>query len=82
MVVVDFSENFEKIVRKISDQNLKEKIKKQIEKIIQDPEIGKPMMYSRKGTREVYIKPYRLSYIYVSEENKIVFLDVYHKNRQ
>lgn len=38
--------------------------------------------YSRKGTREVYISPYRLAYAYFQTENKIVFLDIYHKDEQ
>ncbi|HIH32269.1 TPA: type II toxin-antitoxin system RelE/ParE family toxin [Candidatus Woesearchaeota archaeon] len=82
MVIVDFSDNFEKIFKKIKDQSLKEKIKKHIMKIIQNPEIGKAMMYARKGTREVYTTPYRLSYMYISEENKVVLLDLYHKDKQ
>jgi len=51
-------------------------------KIIQNPDVGKPMRYARKGTREVYIKPFRLSYAYISEEDKIIFLDLYHKDEQ
>jgi len=82
MVTIDFSDNFEKIAKKIKDQALKEQIKKHIKKIIEDPKIGKPMMYSRKGTREVYISHYRLSYIYIQEQDKVVLLDIYHKDEQ
>lgn len=82
MVNVDRHPQFSKIFEKIKDNTLKEKIKKQIEKIIANPEIGKPMMHNRKGTREVYISPYRLSYLYSREEYKIVFLDLYHKDEQ
>ena len=82
MVTIDFSDNFEKITKKIKDQALKEQIKKHIKKIIEDPKIGKPMMYSRKGTREVYISHYRLSYIYIQEQDKVVLLDIYHKDEQ
>ena len=80
MVNVVYDPLFEKKVRKIKDTLLKEKVKKQIIKIINSPESGKPMRFSRKGTREVYIKPFRLSYLY--EGDKIIFLDVYHKNEQ
>ena len=82
MVIVDYSENFVKLIKKIKDHTLKEKIKKQITKIIDNPEIGKPMMYAKKGTRELYISPYRLSYNYIPEEDKIVLLDFYHKDEQ
>ena len=38
------------------------------------------MRYSRKGTREVYVPPFRLSYYYA--DDKIIFLDLYHKDEQ
>lgn len=82
MVSVDRHPQFSKIFEKIKDNVLRERIKKQIEKIILNPEIGKPMMYNRKGTREVYVSPYRLSYIYSKEEDKIILLDLYHKDEQ
>ena len=80
-MIIEYTSNFEKTISKI-DSSLKEKIYKQITKIIESPEIGKPMMYSRKGSRELYIKPFRLSYAYLKEENKIIFLDLYHKDEQ
>jgi len=82
MVTVEFSASFEKIIKKIKDENSKEKVKKQIKKIINNPEIGKPMMYTRKGTRELYVGSFRLSYAYIKEENKIIFLEIYHKDEQ
>ncbi|MEK6860446.1 MAG: type II toxin-antitoxin system RelE/ParE family toxin [Nanoarchaeota archaeon] len=78
---IDYTANFEKIFSKLKDSGLKEKIRKQISKIIENPEIGKPMMYARKGTRDVYIAPFRLSYVY-KEEDKIIVLDLYHKDKQ
>ena len=81
-MIVDYDSVFERRVKKIKNQLDKIKVKKQIIRIIQKPEIGKPMRYSRKGTREVYVSPFRLSYIYYPNEKKIVFLDLYHKNKQ
>lgn len=40
------------------------------------------MRYARKGTREVYIGSFRLSYRYSKEENLIEFSDFYHKDKQ
>ncbi len=82
MLNVDYKLDFLKKIKKIKDSLLKEKVKKQIAKIIAFPEIGKPMMYARKGTREVYISPFRLSYVYIEKEDKVVFLDLYHKDEQ
>jgi len=82
ILIVDKTEEFVKTYKKIKDSLLKQKIEKQIIKIIENPEIGKPMRFNRKGTREVYISPYRLSYIYFEEEQKIIILDLYHKDEQ
>ena len=82
MVRVVLDPSFEKTFSKIKDNSSKEKIIKQIENIKENPEIGKPMMYSRKGTRELYTKPFRLSYSYLKEEGKVVILDLYHKDEQ
>jgi len=82
MVTVEFSPLFEKILKKIKNLSAKNQLKKQITKIIENPEMGKPMRYSRKGTRELYIVPYRLSYSWIKDEDKIIFLDLYHKDEQ
>ena len=82
MTKVLFDDNFGKTLNKIKDSSLKEKIRKQVLKIIENPEVGKPMKHSRKGTREVYIRPFRLSYVYFKEEGRLVFLDFYHKDEQ
>ena len=82
MVTVSYHEHFEKQIKKIKDSQLKEKIKKQIRKIIDNPEIGKPMKYVRKSTRELYISPFRLSYSYSKKEDKVILLCLYHKDEQ
>ena len=82
MVRVIFDDSFQKAFPKIKDKATKEKILKQIAKIRDNPEIGKPMMYSRKGARELYIAPFRLSYEYLKEEDKVILLDLYHKDGQ
>lgn len=82
MLVIENRETFLKKIRKIKHEAVKEQIKKQIEKIIESPHIGKPMQYGRKGTRELYVKPYRLAYAYFPEEAKLIFIDLYHKDEQ
>ncbi len=82
MVIIEYNSKFKEFIEKIKDGLLKERIKKQIIKIIENPEIGKPMRYVRKDTREVYISPFGLSYAYVKENNKIIFLDIFHKDEQ
>jgi len=72
MLTVDRKNNFIKRVSKIKDNSQKEQVKKLIKKIIENPETGKPMRYGRKGTREVYIKPFRLSYAYIKSYADVV----------
>jgi len=80
LVVVIFDLLFEKNFKKIKNSSLKKKIIAQISKIKDNPEVGKPMRYGRKGTRELYISPFRLSY--KLEENKVYILALYHKDFQ
>ncbi len=82
MVTAEFDPSFQKTFSKIKDPVLKEKIIKQIGKLKENPELGKPMRYTRKGTRELYIPPFRLSYLYAKEEGNVVILDLYHKDEQ
>jgi len=82
MVEVIFDEKFKNLFSKIKDSLTKEKIIKQISKIKENPETGKPMRFSRKGTRELYIPPFRLSYLYDYAKQKVFILDLYHKDKQ
>ena len=82
MVEIILDPIFEGKIKKIKDSFLKIRIEKQIDKIIDNPEVGKSMRYGRKGTRELYLGSLRLSYVYLKEEYKIIFLDLYHKDEQ
>ena len=82
MVEIRFDKKFTIIFSKTKDELLRIKIKKQIKKISENLKIGKPMKNTRKETRELYIKPYRLSYAYNVKENVVYILDLYHKKKQ
>ncbi|MDA3836180.1 MAG: type II toxin-antitoxin system RelE/ParE family toxin [Nanoarchaeota archaeon] len=82
MVIVEYTKEFKKTFSKIKDELLKTKIIKQLEKIKENPEIGKPMRNVRKGTRELYIKPFRLSYSYDKGLLTVYILELYHKKKQ
>ncbi len=82
MVTTFFEPAFEKFFASVKDELIKIRIKKQIARIVLMPNIGKPMRYGRKGTREVYLLSFRLSYLWNEEEQRIVFLDSYHKDEQ
>jgi len=80
VVEVIFDLNFKKDFKKIKDKFIKEKIIKQVSKIKDNPEIGKPMRFDRKGTRELYISPWRLSYKF--DGDIVYILALYHKGLQ
>jgi len=82
MVEVIFAPKFKQSFSKIKDKSLREKIIKQVSKIKTNPTIGKPMRNVRKGTRELYIPPFRLSYAYHIPSNTVYILEVYHKKKQ
>ncbi len=81
MVNAEITPHFQRALSK-TGISVRERVLKQVEKIKGNPEIGKPMKYARKGTRELRIAPFRLSYAYTREEDKIIFLDLYHKDEQ
>jgi addiction module RelE/StbE family toxin len=76
MVNVVFTEKFERELKKI-DTSVKEKVKKQIEKIIQTPDVGKPLRHDLKGERTVHVKPFRIIYSFFDET--IYFLRFQHR---
>jgi len=82
MVGIVFDDKFKNTFSKLKDNFLKERIIKQIEKIKINPEVGKPMRNARKGTRELYIKPFRLSYVYHLDKEIVEILEIYHKKKQ
>ncbi len=82
MVEISYSDEFRSTISKIKDSSLKDKIATQIKKIKINPEVGKPMRYDRKGTRELYVKPFRLAYSFIKEKDEVVILNIYHKKNQ
>lgn len=76
MVEVIYTDKFEQEFKK-ADTSVKEKAVKQINKIIQDPETGKPLRYDLKGERTVYVKPFRI--IYEFSNNTVYFLRFEHR---
>ncbi len=76
MVRITFSNGFEREFRKIKNSSTKERVRKQIRKIIENPSIGKPLRYTLKGERTLYIKPYRL--IYAIRKDEVILLRFHH----
>jgi len=64
------------------DKIFQKRVVKLIQKLMENPNARKPMKYDRRGTREVYLKPFRLSYAYSLKESKITLFDLYHKKKK
>jgi len=75
------TDNFLRRLKKI-DKSVLIKVEKLVIKILNDPEVGKPMRFDRKETRELYAPPFRLNYIYDKSRDILIFLDIYHKDEQ
>ena len=73
--------SFTKAIKRV-DRGYIDRVEKLILKVIQNPEIGKPMRYTREGTRELYFGSFRLSYSYEKKNDTLILLDLYHKDKK
>jgi addiction module RelE/StbE family toxin len=71
------TDKFKDDVKKIRDKAVKERLQKQIDKLSEDPNFGKPLRYDLRGEWSIYVKPFRL--IYKVEGNKLILLRFEHK---
>ena len=67
-----YTSKFEHEVKKVMDKKIKGRLEKKIKRIIENPEIGKPLKYALKGESTIRIAPFRL--IYAINENSIILL--------
>ena len=74
---VVYTEKFERDVKKVRDGLLKEKLEKQIRKVLEDPGVGKPLRYGLKGEWTVRVRPYRL--IYAVKGDRLILLRFEHR---
>jgi len=75
MVRITPSNTFKKNIKRLN-QFERDKLEKQIKKIIENPNVGKPLKYKR-GERSLYVKPFRL--IYSRRGNEIILLKFGHR---
>ncbi|HEV2120520.1 MAG TPA: type II toxin-antitoxin system RelE/ParE family toxin [Candidatus Bathyarchaeia archaeon] len=72
-----YTQKFERDVRKTRDNLVKDRLRKQIEKIAENPESGKPLRYGLKGEWTARIPPYRL--IYAVQGDRLILLRFGHR---
>lgn len=72
------SREFIKQTKRVKDKQTKERLFKQLKKIIEHPEAGDLLSYE-KGIRKIYIPPFRLLYAY--KDSKLYLLDFDHRDK-
>lgn len=76
MVEIVRQPEFNKNIKHIKDQKLKERIKKQIVKIIENPEsAGRYLHHDRKFEKKIYIPPFRLIFAYDAQKDILYLID-------
>ena len=71
------SSKFIKDTKRLDSLFLK-KIEKQIKKVIENPQVGKPLKYKR-GERSLYLKPFRL--VYALRGKELILLKFDHRKK-
>ncbi len=71
MTRIELSEKFKNQIKKIKDETVINRVKKEFKALLKDPTLGKPLRYSLKGFRSVRIGKYRLIYVIEGDVVKI-----------
>lgn len=77
MVEIVPSSEFKKAVKHL-DNLQRDKLEKIIIKILEEPEVGKPLKYGR-GERTIRIKPFRLIYSFRKDTQTLYLLKFEHR---
>ena len=71
MTRIELSEKFKNQIKKVKDEAVMDRLKKEFKALLKDPTLGKPLRYSLKGFRSVRIGKYRLIYVIEGDVVKI-----------
>jgi addiction module RelE/StbE family toxin len=74
-----WTQKFEQDFKKIRNRATQEKLEKQIRKITEDLNFGKPLRYGLRGEWSIYVKPFRL--IYKVEGERLILLRFEHRKQ-
>ena len=72
-----WTQKFEQDLKKIKDRKIQQRLEKQIRKLTENPNFGKPLRYDLKGEWSIYVKPFRL--IYKVEGKNLILLRFEHR---
>jgi addiction module RelE/StbE family toxin len=74
-----WTQKFKQDFKKIRNRATQEKLEKQIRKITEDPNFGKPLRYGLRGEWSINVKPFRL--IYKIEGERLILLRFEHRKQ-
>ncbi len=79
--MIVYSERFSRILQKYKkkDSRLFREVENQIEKIIRDPAVGKPLRYTLKNRRRVHIGSFVLVYEFHADQLRFIDFDHHDK---
>lgn len=72
-----WTQKFERDFKKIKDREIQQRLEKQIRKLTENPDFGKPLRYGLKGEWSIYLRPFRL--IYKVEGKSLILLRFEHR---
>ena len=76
------NKRFFKAARKWDNSELP-KLFKNMQKVLENPDVGKHMSGNRKGQQELYVAhSFRLYYYYFEKDNIVFFYELSHKDNQ
>lgn len=79
LIEIIYTHEFERDIKKIKDQRIRERIKKLIRRIGENPDVGKPLRYELEGLRSLKIPPFRI--LYESKSNSIILHKFEHRKK-
>jgi mRNA-degrading endonuclease RelE of RelBE toxin-antitoxin system len=71
-MIVEYSREFARAVASVRDRTIQDRVKKTVEKLIADPNCGKPLRYELHGKRSVRVPPFRI--IYELRDDRLILL--------
>ena len=81
IIRITYSTEFEKALKQLIKQDRKtfEQLENQIEKVLREPQIGKPLRYTLKNRRRLHVGSFVL--VYEFHRNELRFIDFDHHDK-
>ena len=57
-----WTKKFERELRKLRDRSVKTRVRNVVQRIIEDPKLGKPLRFEPRGERSIRVPQYKLIY--------------------